>query len=145
VFHRLVKDCCSLLVPSTPEMRPTQAILARSFEHGTIADVCDDILNLLTNPPSKQHKARVLHFAAAFKGPGQNHLERFATHFVSLQKARHDADYDLAKRVDKFTATTTLANAKAAIADWGQLLNNDKRSSYAFAFLLLHWKALKSR
>lgn len=145
VFHRLVQDCCALLVPSTSEMRPIQAVLARSVDHGTIVEVCNEILNLLAQPKPKQSKSKVLLFGTAFQGAGQIHLEHFATHFVSLQKARHDADYDLAKRADKFEAQTVLTNARAAIADWKQLLTSDRPAAYAFAFLILHWKALKIR
>jgi uncharacterized protein (UPF0332 family) len=138
IFHCLIKDCCELLVPSTPEMRATKDALARAFGHGAMKNVCAEIL--------KSTSSRgFLDFAGGFSGPGRGHLERVADHFINLQEERHRADYDLSKRIDKITAKTSLTNAKAAIREWRTLLSVDSARAHAFAVMLLHWKAISQR
>jgi hypothetical protein len=61
--------------------------------------------------------------------------------FVSLQQARHDADYDLSEQFDRLDVLQKIADARQAMDDWKSV----RKTPHANVFLtsLLFQKRLR--
>ncbi|MDE0256309.1 MAG: hypothetical protein OYG32_16070 [Rhodospirillaceae bacterium] len=109
------------------DRKPLRRCLARGFSHRNMHRV------------AKQ-------FAGQFAGGGvspklrpglnglplQPDLVALARTFVDLQQARHEADYDLARRFNRNEALDLADRAQAAMADWRRI----RKSAQADTFLI---------
>lgn len=113
LFHEIAKDASDLLVGvgrDRPDKAWRQAY--RALDHGFARNACRE-LRTLGFPPT---------------------LQACGDAFVSLQQARHDADYDPTHRLSRSQALQAIALAERAIAD---LKASSRKDRKAFAVLLL--------
>ncbi|MGA2032882.1 MAG: hypothetical protein ABSG68_11530 [Thermoguttaceae bacterium] len=106
LFHLLVHEATNKLV-QVVALRPR---VARAFDHKTMKTVCQEYARLSANPAGQ------LITAAGQLIPPQ--LQGLASEFVSLQQARHQADYDTAAVITQAQADTDVMRAELAFLDW---------------------------
>jgi hypothetical protein len=113
LFHVLARDAADLLV-GTGQNRADEAWAQtyRALEHGFAKHACS--------------QARALGFP--------HRICTCADAFVTLQQARHDADYNPNHRILRADALSAIALAEQAIRD---LKSSQRRDRKAFAVLLL--------
>ena len=63
-------------------------------------------------------------------------LKSVTNAFVKLQEARHDADYDLAKRYDRQEAERFVDLAELAFSEWKRIRRDDLARIYLSCFLV---------
>ena len=108
LFHTVLKagaDCFSFSKESNGS---GYAILYRSYDHGRMKRVCDEIAKPALSPSMR----RTLRRPAVY-----HRLRAFATAFVSLQQSRHVADYDPHVVLLIDDATEAIDEAERAIDD----------------------------
>jgi uncharacterized protein (UPF0332 family) len=117
VFHSLCKNCADTLVGTVKMQRPNRAWqqVYRGLDHKSARQACE--------------AARTLGFPAT--------IVSCADAFVSLQRQRHEADYDPTFKTTRAEARSALNLAKAAINDLRNSNSNDRK---AFAVQLLFKK-----
>lgn len=97
LFHLLVGDAVALLLPARLQSLRNQ--LARKFTHGQMK--------------------KVAQASSTMPGP----LALVASAFVTLQEARHEADYDLNRSFTKHEAKDHIDRARDALREWRQAQN----------------------
>jgi len=76
--------------------------------------------------------------------PIPNALRDVAMVFVDLQQARHEADYNLAKRFTRRQAKTLIDRAAQAFQDWQAVRGSDHARLYLACLLLWdRWEKVK--
>ncbi len=121
IFHLLVDDATRRMFPGRSRAS-LRSCLARAFVHGDMKRV------------ALQFSSQTL---ASRLGPGLNgatlqpEIVNVATAFVDLQQARHEADYDTARRFTRGEVVDLLDQTKDAFADWKRV----RRSIQADTFL----------
>lgn len=123
LFHELVECAAASLTPTKPARLKSE--VARMLSHGDMLDVC--------KVWSKGNAGKWQHLAPA---PLPVQIKDVASAFVSLQQARHEADYDTSRRFLKAEARVHVGRAQNAIAGWRQV----KSSTHAnvFKVALMH-------
>jgi uncharacterized protein (UPF0332 family) len=105
LFHCLVSSAAaSFLAHRHRALRPS---LMRVFKHREMAEACQRLLRLRAQPAAM---APLLGGAAL-----PQDLQTVAEAFVTLQQARHEADYDLARRFTRSEAQDLVELADAAV------------------------------
>jgi hypothetical protein len=119
LFHTIAGCCADCLIGGKNSERSTPAWkqVYRSLEHGHARGQCVNAEKIRLFPRA---------------------IQDFANLFATMQKKRHQADYDPLERLDRSSVLLDIAQAKLAIADFNAVPLKDKR---AFAVLML----LKSR
>lgn len=121
IFHLLVDDATRRMFPGT-NRASLRRCLARAFIHGDMKRVAQQFSN---------------ETLSAKLSPGLNgealqpEIINVATVFVDLQQARHEADYDTARRFTRREVLDLLDQAKQAFADWKDI----RKSIQADTFL----------
>jgi uncharacterized protein (UPF0332 family) len=105
LFHLLVFEATDRLV-HVAALRPR---FMRAFDHKTMKAVCREYASLSANAAGQLVKENV-------RVPRQ--VQNIASEFVSLQQARHQADYDLSTSVTHAEADTDVMRAELAFLDW---------------------------
>lgn len=65
----------------------------------------------------------------------QPELTQVAAAFVDLQQARHEADYDTARRYTRQEATDLVEQAEQAFADWPTIRNSLQANTFLVGLL----------
>ena len=135
LFHKLVDEATSRLVGTAYDRSDLRRSLGRGFPHAGMRDACAGFRNAFR----KNDPVRRVGLGA---GAIQTELSKVAAAFVDLQQARHEADYDTARRFTKQEALEHVRRAKDAFQDWSVV----RRSLPADSFLvaLLAWSQLRS-
>lgn len=108
--------------PSTlPEMGPQ---LQRAFDHANMREVC---LSL-----SRADARLRVAFALA---PPQD-LLLLARIFVELQRARHTADYNLSRRIEKAEAVFSVRTAREGFAAWRRVRKTREAGIFLVGLLM---------
>lgn len=121
IFHMLVDDATRRMFPGT-NRASLRCCLARAFVHRDMKKVAQQFSNEALSPKLS---------------PGLNGEDlppgiiNVATVFVDLQQARHEADYDTARRFTRREVLDLLDQAKQAFVDWKSF----RRSIQADTFL----------
>ncbi|MCC6918709.1 MAG: hypothetical protein IT548_05860 [Alphaproteobacteria bacterium] len=113
MFHCLARDSADLLVGGAGASRSKHAWrqVYRAVDHGHTRKACAD--------------GRVIsQFPKA--------IEDFANAFVTMQKKRHDADYDPYSRFTKSEVTQDIATVEAAVGAFRLVSASDRRAFCAF-------------
>ncbi|VTU00681.1 Uncharacterized protein OS=Granulicella tundricola (strain ATCC BAA-1859 / DSM 23138 / MP5ACTX9) GN=AciX9_0251 PE=4 SV=1 [Gemmataceae bacterium] len=128
LFHMLIHEATTLLV-SDPALL---ALVPRAFNHGEMRSGCEQFLDDKKLP---KHLSSVI--GAAIPGD----LKVVATAFVLLQQRRHEADYDVARTLNRADALTVLRIAKDAFEAW-ERVRGQQAATVFLANLLLgsKWK-----
>ncbi len=120
LFHLLVSDATGRMFPGKGRAS-LRYCLARAFVHGHMKTVAqqfsrNDISKLTPALNGESLQPEIISVAAAF---------------VDLQQARHEADYDTARRFTRGEALTLVDQAQKAFADWRRV----RKSIQADTFL----------
>ena len=121
IFHLLVDDATRRMFPGT-HRASLRCCLARAFVHGDMKRVAQQFSDSALSPklsPGLNWKAL------------QPEIINVATVFADLQQARHEADYDTARRFTRREVLDLLDLVKQAFADWKSV----RRSIQADTFL----------
>jgi hypothetical protein len=107
LFHKVLAAGASRFMGAGTEHSPGYSILYRSFAHGRIKTVCEalDVASLGRNLARQLGRNSV-----------SADMREFASHFVSLQNARHTADYDPGAEFARSDVERLLDAAEIAIA-----------------------------
>jgi hypothetical protein len=120
LFHGLLSAAAACFL--SHRHRALRPSLMRVLKHRDMVEACQRLLRLRAHPAAM---APVLGGTAL---PPE--LERLARAFVALQQARHEADYDLARRYTRPEAQALVDLADAALQDL------DRVSSHPYCALL---------
>jgi uncharacterized protein (UPF0332 family) len=116
LFHLLIDEAVS-----NWSIARQRSILARTFEHGKMKNVCEDHVN---------------NFYSAGSPPRGLQLKYVAGTFVLLQRKRHTADYDNAFHWSRSDAIKVLDLAKTAFTDWRAIRSQDASQDYLLQLFL---------
>jgi hypothetical protein len=116
MFHCLARTCADLMIGGTGAQRslPAWAQVYRALDHGTAKNVCSNP-QLISQLPRQ--------------------IQDFANSFVTMQKKRHDADYDPQWTVYKSAVLFDVGAVEAVIDDFEVVPKKDRRA-FAAAVLL---------
>ena len=109
LFHTVLRAGATVFSLPQGSNGSGYAILYRSFDHGRMKRVCDEIAKPALSPSMR----RTLRRPAIY-----HRLRAFATAFVSLQQSRHVADYDPHVVLQIDDATEAIDEAERAIDDF---------------------------
>ena len=132
LFHLLINEATTRLVSGRDRQRLRQ-VLGRAFSHYEMRSVAKSFASGGVAPR--------LQFAMHGE-PVQRELRKVATAFVDLQAARHEADYDTARRFTREESLGLVEQAETAFENWRLV----RRSLQADTFLvsLLAQKQMKA-
>jgi len=111
LFHLLVDEATRLMLAGNGR-RPLRDSLARAFHHSAMKQVAVAFARR-SIPPRLA--------SGLYHQEVQQPLMAVATAFVQLQEARHDADYNRARRFTRREALDLADLAKQAFRDWRQV------------------------
>jgi len=114
LFHLLIEEAVSKWA-----IERQRSILARTFEHGKMKGICDDVL--------KDVKSGA---------PLPPELNTVARAFIQLQQHRHTADYDNSKQWSPDDVGSVLALATKAFAAWRAISAQDAAQDYLLQLFL---------
>ena len=123
LFHLLLADCALRMSPRTPAGLAPR--IARSLTHSEMRDVCVAISS--GNPASILLGPHPTGFSAE--------LSVVAKAFVSLQEARHRADYDIAASYSRPNALDALQTLNKAFLAWEKIRKHDEATVFLAALL----------
>jgi len=118
MFHTLAKTSADLLIGGSGSQRSPEAWcqVYRALEHKFTKNQCND--------------GKVMP-----KFPQE--IQDFANVFVTMQKKRHDADYDPDAKFFKSEVETDIALVEGAISDFNRAPTLDRRAFAAFVMFRL--------
>jgi hypothetical protein len=125
LFHLLAEEFAAMFVA---ESDVVSARLSRSVDHKPMREVSGRFLGGTLPEGLKPFPPDFIPDA----------LKRVANAFVTLQKARHDADYDRAYQLGRLDASERVRSAETAFTDWKSVRGHDAARLYLGCFLL--WK-----
>jgi len=125
LFHLLVNDASRFMVAGNTR-EPLRQCLGRAFAHHTMKTVARQFAN--GTYPTKLRPALQ-------RQPLPRELGEVAQAFVDLQQARHEADYDTARRFTRAEAIDLVDQCDQAFANWQTV--RGKPSAEAFMVGLL--------
>ncbi len=125
LFHLLVHESSRRLISGTAHER-LRALAARAFDHGTMKKASRAFASGGI-PPSLQ--SILPHGAPA-------EIRQIANIFVSLQDARHSADYDVTLKLTRNETREFVGLAEAAFEAWQTVRENPATRVYLAALLL---------
>lgn len=104
LFHHLCLSAVAVLLSESP--RHHQLRVVRSFGHGQLRNVCEEVAG---------RRGRREHLRALSKELGETAIADVAASFCDLQAARHRADYDHLEPVSKAAAVASIGDARKAM------------------------------
>lgn len=118
LFHLLVDDATRRMFGSQDDRAALRVCLARAFSHSTMANVAKDFA------AAGAARKRPLgdRLRPALDGlKVQPEIGKVARNFITLQGARHTADYDVSKPVAPDWAERMVSLAEEAFAEWAKV------------------------
>ena len=129
LFHLLTSEGAHRLASGQPTLLRSR--VRRAFEHREMKEVCKQFRGASTVDSTRPLLAL----------PIEQHLRDVATAFVSLQEARHDADYDIAITFNRFDVLQQIDMARRAFTAWHVIRKQPNAAVFLAALLLQrHWK-----
>jgi hypothetical protein len=104
LFHLLIHESTARVVA----IAGMRSRVARAFDHRDMRKVCQDYSS--TADPSGQANPQ--------------EIQNIASAFVTLQQARHEADYNTAVVITYAEANTSVQLSELAFADWNGIVAN---------------------
>lgn len=123
LFHLLVRS--TVLKWSDPIHR---ARIGRMFEHARMKKVSAAIIKSAGGETDRVS-------ANAMEDTRSTDLKNVAQSFITLQQARHDADYNLDRELDPADAVAQVDQAHSAFVSWKIASDSDAASEYLFSLL----------
>ena len=125
LFHLLVEEGTRLMLSGT-KRKPLRDCLARAFHHGKMKTVSKQFYS---GGISKK-------LSSGFEPePLQSQLRIVARTFCDLQEARHDADYNRAKRFTRAETLDLIKRADDAVRKWKQVRRTLQADTYLIGLL----------
>lgn len=115
LFHLLIEDSCAFPI-SGPQRKELRQRLARSFVHSQMKEVSQQV--------------------AGEKSTAAPRLKNVAKTFVELQQHRHEADYSLSKKFQRFEVSGLIAQVATAIEDWKVAVTTPEAETYLVSLLV---------
>jgi uncharacterized protein (UPF0332 family) len=114
LFHLLVDEAASKWA-----IERQRSILARTFDHGKMKGICDEVLK-------------------SVKGGGglPPELNTVAHNFIQLQQHRHTADYDNSKQWSRTDVLNVLTLATDAFGAWQAISSHDAAQDFLLQLFL---------
>jgi uncharacterized protein (UPF0332 family) len=125
VFHLLVADASKLFVDDIS----MKARIIRTIQHG-------DMKKVSTSFAAGRLPRAVQPTGSAYSIPHE--LVDVANELVSLQQARHEADYDVTRVFSRQETHEFVENARQTFSNWNAIRRSDAARLYLACFLL--WK-----
>lgn len=126
LFHLLTSDGAMLCSPAAPA--GLRALVQRAFDHSKMKAVCKPIgVGGLLNPGLQAILGSEVTFSAG--------IRQVARAFVSLQEARHTADYDVSLRLSRPYTNGYVVQAEAAFAAWEAIRGTTEANAFLAALL----------
>lgn len=120
LFHFLIDEGTKRFLRNPDKLlRP---LMARAFEHGPMKTVSQQI--------AIGAKNQVQRFSSAGVSQIPADLASVAAAFVDLQKARHDADYNLSVRFSRYQAIGFVNQARQAFVMWARVAGTTAATVY---------------
>jgi uncharacterized protein (UPF0332 family) len=139
LFHFLIEETTRLAVGTAHNRTGLRNFAARAFAHGKMKSVCDEFIR--ETPRSNALKP----FWEELGVWTNSNLKTIAENFIELQEARHDADYNLARRFTRQDAGMGVGQAKDAMDAWQRLKAANEPLASLFALSLILWPGLAGR
>lgn len=131
VFHLLNAEAVSLLAPNVDE--PTRHRMRRWFDHNEMKIVCGKFLPSTLGAPLND----------LIGTSASSHLQLVARSFISLQEARHQADYDTSLNFTRTQAQAHVQQAQEAFDSWRRIRKTSEANVFILSLLL--WKNWEKR
>jgi uncharacterized protein (UPF0332 family) len=136
LFHNLVSSSSRFLVAGGAQARQRlREAVSRVFAHAEMKAASEAFANAGKSNPRRDHLLN------GEKATGW--LPGIAAAFVELQQARHEADYDTAKRFTRREASELVELARLACRRLGKIRNSARAKAYLVA--LCFWNRLKAQ
>lgn len=131
LFHLLVEDAARLLLGLVGrDDAAAIARIARTFDHKPLKEVSQAFAE-------SRLPASLRSDGEGYQTPGD--LKLVADAVVSLQQARHEADYNIGRPVTRADAQKLIQEAKLAFEAWERVKGSDNARTYLACFSL--WKS----
>lgn len=130
VFNTITQEGVKLLVGNNVLDADMCLYMHRCFDHLGIKDACELILK--PSIPVKHSPLKPLP-----NGATAVLVKDFASTFVRLQKARHNADYDYSNSATKVVAELSLLDGTSALLNWETLYNSHPHTLKQLVCLML--------
>ena len=121
LFHLLIHDSTRSLITDAGLRKK----LSRAFDHGEMKTASQAFANPSSNQLEKLKVGLVI----------PKELQEIAATFVSLQEARHDADYNLIKRFTKLEVNDFISDVDQAFRLWREIRKTSEAKTYSAALL----------
>jgi uncharacterized protein (UPF0332 family) len=126
LFHHLNGSAVDLIAPNVQS--ETNHHIQRWFEHAQMKKICGHFLSTkLDKPP-----------LALIGGTASTDLRNVAQSFITLQEARHDADYNLSYSLGSEEAQKLIILTLVAMDAWDRIASSAEAN--IFILSLLMWK-----
>jgi hypothetical protein len=131
LFHLLIDEAARLILPGSASAG-TRSRIERSFGHAEMKKVSQAF-----NAPPTRPADDLDRFVQALPPPSAD-LSAITSAFVHLQEARHEADYNTARRYTRGEVTTFVEIAERAFQDWKRIRSQPEARTYLNALAI--WK-----
>ncbi len=129
LFHLLLTDATLTLIPNKPDLLRLQS--RRAFAHRDMKETCK---GFATRSVTDRNNAKnLLHLITP---PLEPEIVHVAATFVSLQQARHNADYDLSQQFGRFDVLQKIQDARQAMIGWKRVYKTPHAKVFLTALLL---------
>lgn len=129
LFHLLIAESAAVVGRDlSPAMR---AKVQRWFSHSDMKKVCHLFL-----VPTFTKPASLAGFAPSTE------VQLIARNFISLQGARHSADYDVSSQWTRLHAQQMIQLARSAFSAWSAIKGSEQANVFILA--LLNWKQFEA-
>ncbi len=126
IFHFLIDRCVHRFVRGSGR-NPLREVLGRAFQHSEMKDAAKSFAG---GTPRA-------HIAPGLAGNAvQPELRDIARAFVSLQEARHDADYDRGRTFTRKETLDFVELAENAVASWSSVKDSVQSDTFLVALLV---------
>lgn len=139
LFHFLVDAACKRVFGAGAAQRPIRDLAARAFVHGKMQTLCKEFTRPV--PASELLKPFWLDLNVA----GCPDMADLAEIFCSLQRERHEADYNISRRITREDAMVACLSAKEGMVRWALVEKTRPAIADLFCAALMLWPSLSSR
>lgn len=126
LFHQVIEDAVLLLAPNVPA--ETRHRIRRWFEHAEMKKICGIFVKERLEQP----------LLGLIGNSASEDLQTVCRTFISLQEARHSADYDLGYAIDRTETLKQWKSALDAIGAWRRITRSGEANIFILSLLL--WK-----
>jgi uncharacterized protein (UPF0332 family) len=135
LFHLLIADGARLLSPTQPT--GLSLLIRSAFGHVEMRNVCKHFVQAnVAAVHGKRSDGISVGARALLAFPLEPALVKVLEAFVELQEARHQADYDLTKTLNRLAAETYVTAAREAFASWQTIRRTSNTAVFVAALLL---------